>query len=450
ASGADASGTFGGYVAFGLGQADQMKRWGPPAERGSDGRLAHIAGASAEAVIHEDGMHRLTFTGSDVAGNVTPTQSVGFKIDRTAPELAVFEAQRASDPRLIEVAASDRMSGLADGGEVRLRRIAPTQGPWITLTTARQGSRYYGHVENATLVDGEYEFVATIPDEAGNQAIATADRDGRPKVLHISPTQVGPYPAPVGAGHLPNSDGSNGQDAKATKETRLTAAAVERTVVRKKCTRGSGARRKRCPRGVVRELLVHDLRVGFGKTALVRGALRTSAGDSIPGAEITVLARPAMAGGYYRAVAAITTGGGGRFVYRVPAGSSRTLDFHFRGDSKYKHSDEQVTLRIPAAATIKASRHNIRNGGSVTFAGRLRGRPYPVRGKVLDLQAFYRHSWRTFATPRAAKNGRWIYKYRFGATRGSVLYKFRVRARATSDYPYELGYSKTTNVRVHG
>jgi hypothetical protein len=86
----------------------------------------------------------------------------------------------------------------------------------------------------------------------------------------------------------------------------------------------------------------------------------------------------------------------------------------------------------------------------VRFAGKLLGRPYPAKGKVLDLQAYYRHKWRTFATPRAGLNGQWTYRYRFGATRGAVLYKFRVRVRATSDYPYELGYSRVTQVRVHG
>jgi hypothetical protein len=450
ASAAHTDAPFGGYIELALDQAENKKWWGPAAELGPDGRFPHVPGNTSELVIADDGIHRLTYRGSDAAGNVTPTRSVGFKIDRTAPELAVFEAQRASDPSLIEVGASDRTSGLADDGEIRLRRIAPTQGPWVALNTARQGDRYYAHLQNATLIDGDYEFVATIPDQAGNEALAHTDRDGRAEILHISPTQVGPYATPIGGGQLPHSEEPTGQGATPTTATRLKAAAVERTVLRKKCKRGSKGRRKPCPRRGVRELLVHDLRVGYGQKALVRGSLTTSGGAPIAGAEITVLARPAMAGGDYRAVAAVTTDRGGRFTYRVSAGSSRTLDFHFRGDSKYKHSDEQVTLRVPAAATMKASRHSIRNGGSVTFSGRLRGRPYPVRGKVLDLQAFYRGSWRTFATPRATKSGKWTYRYRFGATHGSVLYRFRARVRATSDYPYELGYSKTATVRVHG
>src|SRR3954451_5934035 len=107
-------------------------------------------------------------------------------------------------------------------------------------------------------------------------------------------------------------------------------------------------------------------------------------------------------------------------------------------------------LRVAAAATITANRHAIRNGQRIIFSGKLRGRPYPRKGKVLDLQAYYRHKWRTFGTPRASQAGRWSFKYRFQATRGSVRYSFRIRVRATSDYPYELGYSKATTVRVIG
>jgi hypothetical protein len=442
--------TGGGYIETRVDEAEPHKTWGPTGEPGADGRLPSDPAATGEVVIADDGVHRLTYNGSDAAGNSAADHSLTIKVDRTPPELAVFEDQRASEPRLLDVAAADRTSGLGDGGEIRLRRISPSQGPWVTLATARQGSHYFAHVQNETLVAGEYEFAATVPDQAGNEATATADRDGRAKVVYISPTQVGPYATSPSGGEPPRSDGPGGQDANATVTTRVTASAVERIVVRKKCTRPTRKRKKRCPRPTVRDQLVHDLRVGYGKAGLVRGRLTTTGGTPIARTEITVLARPAMAGGAYRATAVVATAADGRFVYRVPAGSSRTLDFHYGGDSKYKHADEQVTLRVPAGATIKAGRHTIRNGKSVTFSGRLRGKPYPAKGKVLDLQAFYRKRWRTFATPRASKQGRWHYRYRFGATRGVVLYKFRIRVRATSDYPYEPGYSNTTNVRVRG
>jgi hypothetical protein len=314
------------------------------------------------------------------------------------------------------------------------------------LQTTRRDDHYFAHIDNATLPDGDYEFQAMIPDQAGNEAIATSDREGRQEVIHITPTQIGPYVTVVQGGGPPNS-GPDAQDATATVDTVIKAWAVKRDL-KTKCVRTRSG--KRCSRSGGKQTLVHELRVPFGKRAAVRGTLTTQAGSPIPGAEITVLARASMAGGEYLAVTSVRTDSSGAFKYTAPAGSSRTLDFHYRGDPKYKHADEQVTLRVPAAVTISASRHAVHNGKRVGFTGKLLGRPYPPKGKVLDLQAYYRHKWRTFATPRAGQSGRWKYLYRFEATRGSVLYKFRVRVRATSDYPYELGYSKVTNVRVFG
>ena len=92
----------------------------------------------------------------------------------------------------------------------------------------------------------------------------------------------------------------------------------------------------------------------------------------------------------------------------------------------------------------------MRNGQSVTFRGKVRSLPVPPAGKVLDLQAFYRGKWRTFATPRANRKGKWSYRYRFEATRGTVLYRFRVLIRPESAYPYDRGYSQTARVVVRG
>jgi hypothetical protein len=441
----------GGYIEYSVDGGDKSQIRGPQRDLGPDGRLGYAPIAAADLGIDTDGVHSVTYQAFDVAGNGTAETSVSFKIDQTPPELAVFEAQQQSDPRLVTVAAADRTSGLADGGKVELRRISPTRGDWITLRTTRDGDRYFAHIDNATLPEGEYEFRALIHDQAGNEAVGTMDRDGKPEVLHITPTQIGPYPTGGrDAGPPITSGGPDAQDAEANIDSRLTAQAISK-ITSRKCTKPKKRKgRRRCGRTTTHEQALHEIRVGFGKGALVRGVLTTSSGAPIADAEVTVLARPAVAGSDYEAEASTRTDAWGAFSYRAPAGPSRTLDFHYRGDRRFKHADDQVTLRVPAAATIRASRHSVRNGRVVTFTGRLRGGPYPAKGKVLDLQAFYRKKWRTFATPRAATNGGWRYRYRFQATRGVVLYKFRIRVRPSSDYPYELGYSKTTKVRVSG
>ena len=124
----------------------------------------------------------------------------------------------------------------------------------------------------------------------------------------------------------------------------------------------------------------------------------------------------------------------GEFDYHAPKGASRTIRFEFPGTVTLHPASAQVKLRVPASSTLKASRHNVLNGQTVRFSGRL---GLPVLGglKIAELQAFYRGKWRTFATLRPKAKGTWSYSYRFQATSGLVSYKFRVRIRREASYP---------------
>jgi hypothetical protein len=86
----------------------------------------------------------------------------------------------------------------------------------------------------------------------------------------------------------------------------------------------------------------------------------------------------------------------------------------------------------------------------VRFSGRVRGGPFPEAGKLVNLQAFYRGRWRTFALPRTDGRGRWSHRYRFGATTGRVRYSFRALIPREDGYPYGPGRSRTVEVVVQG
>ena len=82
--------------------------------------------------------------------------------------------------------------------------------------------------------------------------------------------------------------------------------------------------------------------------------------------------------------------------------------------------------------------------GRVRFSGRLglRGATTPRSGKIVELQAFDRGRWRTFATARArGSKGRWSASYTFGGTPGR--YPVRLRIRREAVFPYDLGYSRS-------
>jgi hypothetical protein len=90
------------------------------------------------------------------------------------------------------------------------------------------------------------------------------------------------------------------------------------------------------------------------------------------------------------------------------------------------------------------------NGDEVVFRGRVSG-PMPEHGKLLELQAYSRGTWRTFATPRAHKRShRWRYPYRFTATRGTVSYRFRAVVPPEAGFPFERGHSRSLRVVVRG
>ena len=377
---------------------------GEPVENGAyveyqvDGaEPVRVRGDAADVTLADDGEHSVSFDAVDAAGNRSDDRTVTVRIDRTAPELVVFEPLDPADPRSVRVAASDRASGVV-GGIIEMRP-AGSGAAWRPLATTSRGAGFVAQIDDGVLT-GMWELRARVTDRAGNEAVGDRRRDGSPALVNADALRVA---------------------------TRLTAGVQGR----------SGAP-------------APSATLAFGKGATVRGTLTQAGGAPVSGATIEVWSRPAVAGAPFRLVARVRTGPAGGFGYAIAPGPSRTLRFRYAGSPSRRASQADLVVRVPAAATIAASRRSARNGQTVVFSGRLLGKPIPRTGKVVDLQAFYRGRWRTFATPRAGSNGTWRYTYRFGATRGRVVYRFRLVVRPESSYPYALGYSNTTSVTVTG
>src|SRR5207248_6891680 len=134
----------------------------------------------ADVTVGGDGAHELTFRAIDAAGNESPEQTVRFRIDRTPPELVVFEMPDPADPRAVRVAAADRGSGVARA-VVEVRRAGSAR-PWAPLATRRVGDRFVAQVDDGALA-GPYELRARVADRAGNEAIGDRRRDGSPAIV---------------------------------------------------------------------------------------------------------------------------------------------------------------------------------------------------------------------------------------------------------------------------
>ncbi len=410
---------------------DFAVRWTPPSATGAPisavhHRLCPVDGASGcsdgsragESLDRLDGL-RLPRTGEytvrlwleDAAGNSEPANAappVVLRYDGAAPD-AAFLPLDDRDPLSVEARLSDEGSGVA-AGAIEIRRAGFRQ--WHELETTVQSERLRARVDDLQIPDGVYEARAIVRDHAGNERTTGRTEGGRQMELRLP----------------------------------LRHASRLRVSTLRPCRRArSRGRARRCHTRPTGSEAVPLVRPG----ARVDGVLTTDAGQPIERARVAVHEEPRTGGGFRR-VATLATDLHGRFAHRVGSGASRVLRFRYDGAPLVKPATSHARVHVAARTTIKTSARRLRNGNTVVFSGRLTAGPVPDGGKLIDLQAHYRRSWRTFATPRSDRQGRWRFAYKFEATRGLVRYRFRARIRREAAYPYELGYSRAISVTVSG
>jgi hypothetical protein len=208
-----------------------------------------------------------------------------------------------------------------------------------------------------------------------------------------------------------------------------------------------GVPRKRPGDGRGRRL-DHDVTARYGKVLHLSGILANADGQPIEGASVEALEE--RSDGASLPIGLATTGAGGRFRYALKATRNRDLLFRYPGSRRIGAATAVFDLQVPAASSIRVSRHAVRNGQAVVFTGRVRSRPLPVIGKLIEMQAHFRGRWRTFSTVRTDRRGIWKLRYRFGATLGRVRYRFRARLPSESGYPFIAGRSRVARVLVLG
>ncbi len=92
-------------------------------------------------------------------------------------------------------------------------------------------------------------------------------------------------------------------------------------------------------------------------------------------------------------------------------------------------------------------RRTVAGGQPVLFEGRV-GRPVPRHGKLVEVQAHFRGRWRTISAVRARRDGRWRFRYAFGATSRRTAYRMRARVPVEAGYPFAAGVSQPVRVTV--
>ncbi len=358
------------------------------------------------------GEHTATVWREDAAGNRerdNESVPVTLRYDPEPPR-PTFDASRAADPTRVSVSVVDRVSGLAGGG-IEISRVG--SGVWQALETRVEGSKLAARIDDSRYPPGQYAVRARATDQAGNEASTDRRADGT-RVLLTLPLRV--------------------------------AATMRAGIVRKKTVKrrvGRKGRRRTVRRRVT--VLAPTGSARFGRPVRLGGRLVNAEGDAITGARVLVYSRTATSP---EKLAGVTgTDGSGRYRFNARASSSRTFRFVYEGTGLILPAQREVKLLVPAASSIGASRRRLRNGGAVTFGGRLRA---PAAGKLVELQVLLSGAFQTFKTTRTGSGGRWAVQYRFKRSCGRTRYRFRARIPAEGTYPFETGRTRRVGVTVRG
>lgn len=347
----------------------------------------------------------------DSAGNArfeTAAPPVRLGLDDDAPDLSILP-QSPGDPTRVLLQATDRTSPLRNG-DLELRREGTTT--WHVMHGERTKEGFETRIADEELPDGQYEMRARVFDAAGNER--STDRF------------------------------ATGEPARVTLPVRIRSRLVAGRSGRRIC-RGRGQRRH------CRRRLNTKPSVRYRRPVRLRGRLTLPGRRPLARTEVEVWEQVELSGAPMRRLSSVRTSRTGRFRFRAPAGPARVIRFRYPGTKTIRPRNADVRLRVRASTSLRVSDRRVVNGEYVTFRGRVRGRPLPASGKLVELQAYSRGGWRTFAQPRAsARTGRWAYRYRFQATRGRVRYRIRARVRQEATYPFHTGTSRPIRVAVRG
>lgn len=273
-------------------------------------------------------------------------------------------------------------------------------------------------LDTTTVPDGDYLLRVRVEDAAGNSA--TVAPPVKVTIDNVAPSATAAQPgqaSPAVSAGPSQPNGTNASD-----QARLSLSGPRRRTLR------------------------------YGKRASATLRLRDEAGRAISGATVVVLRRMKVPGARWVAQRAATTDGKGKLKYKIRPKYSRVLRFAYRSRSGpvMVATKADLVINVRSKTTLRATPSFLHNGQTVHFKGKLKSRPVPRAGVVIDLQARVGRRWQTFNTLRTGSAGKWRARYRFRSTRGLQTYKFRARVRGDSSFPYSPSTSRRVKVRVRG
>src|SRR5215211_396735 len=309
-------------------------------------------------------------------------------VDNKRPSVVFTNFQNPNDPELIRASVSGATSGVASG-QLYYRAIGSTI--WRPLTTQHRFGQLRARIDSTIDPPGQYEFMATAIDAAGNKTFTTKRANGQPMVLMF----------PLKSG------------------------------VRLKAHLAGGSRK---------------VTLSYGRPSKVWGVLQDASGQPLSKQEVTVTEYFGEGALIDRRVRTVHTDSRGRWKERLPGGPSRKVTASYAGTRRYLPEATQAgNLRVKTKASFHLSRHRVREGHKVAFKGRIGhfAARIPSAGKLVELDVKDGKNWQTVRHPFYTRpNGKYRLHYRFGRFYVSnVRYRFRVRVIRERNWPYKAPVS---------
>lgn len=373
-------------------------------------------GESVQVAIPE-GVHAVTFSAEDHAGNRSAEQTETVRVDASAPT-GHIHATDPGDPRTVRASVMDPGSGVSMAWLEFRRAGDVTDSPWRPLgrplrppTDADHDVTLAAEFPDGEVESGVYQLRVVAYDRVGHAFAGSVRVNGDSAIVH-SPLRDQPG---------------------------VTALLSSRA---KPCKVKRG---KRCPRV---SQPASSITVDYGAGAILNGRLVSATGDPLAGLRLEILERPE--GGVRALVGEVTSDADGEYALNIPFGVARQIIVRFSGDRGLTPAEGSARLLARGSATLKAPR-SVRGGAIWSLTGTVphAGATIPRVGKRVELEIRLGSRWETYGKPVATDSaGRFVVRRVAPRARRPLRLPLRVRVPGETGWPFVVGYSREFKVLV--
>jgi hypothetical protein len=371
-------------------------------------------GDSNTTVVSGEGVHGLTSSARDAAGNIGAEAAATVRIDEGPPLVAFAGSQDPREPERIEATVADPLSGPdPTRGTISIRPAGSRQA-FASLPTTATGDRLVAHWDSDAFPAGTYEFRATGYDVAGNVADSER-RAGGARFLLANPLK---------------------------RQTEILAGFGGKRLVWQRCEREGSQRH--CRREAIGSFARRPATraVPYGRGTFFGGRLAASTGAPLAGLPVEIVETFVAGSTLPRRTTVVQTAADGSFLTRLSPGPSRQVEARFAGTRTLTRTGARaVSLDVLGGVRLHASSAAARIGGApVIFSGSLGdlGASIPTSGRPVELQfRFPGSDWAEFRTVQTDGQGRFRYAYAFSDDDSTgIRFQFRAFSPAQDGWPY--------------